>query len=420
MTEPIFTLIPSGYKTSQVYAPIPASGVGDFLFGRSSYATKTNKDGLLESSGWYQPRLDYSDSKCPSLLLEPSATNLMPYSEDFTQGWNNFNITDTANAEVSPDGKLNATKIERQLVGASYSTESFNKASSSLTYTSSIFVKQGNTPYFAVRSQGTYPARVDLRFEFATKSFYYANAVTFTDLSYKVEELPYGWFRLSWTYTTDASTILTGVSMTPRTTDSNTDGNDIAYGYAYVWGAMCQLGKVATSYILTEGSSASTNTDALSGSGNAILWKDLNTEGSWYFNIKPINDGVEYKSITISDATNGSRILLRQDEDYIYRFYLLVDGVSKVTLTANLDQDLEWHKIAVRWKRNNVQMFLNGVEVATSTSVDLSGALDYEELSFDSGSGSGYWNGSVKEVMVWNEYLTDEELIEITQKINGK
>ena len=64
-----------------------------------------------------QPRLNYDISNgvvqsCPSLLLEPASTNLLPYSEDYSQSvWGKTNVTLTSNAVVSPDGTQNASKI---------------------------------------------------------------------------------------------------------------------------------------------------------------------------------------------------------------------------------------------------------------------------------------------------------------------
>ena len=68
--------IPSGYKASTLYSVIPANGDGDFNFTRSSSATRVNKDGLIETVGTNVPRLDYTNSECPSLLLEPQRTQL--------------------------------------------------------------------------------------------------------------------------------------------------------------------------------------------------------------------------------------------------------------------------------------------------------------------------------------------------------
>jgi len=63
--------------------------------------------GILED----MPRLDWSGS-CPSLLLEPSRTNLLTYSE-YYNGWTQSGTTLTTNTTetLSPEGLYNASKL---------------------------------------------------------------------------------------------------------------------------------------------------------------------------------------------------------------------------------------------------------------------------------------------------------------------
>ena len=56
------------------------------------------------------PRIDFTDGT-GSLLLEPQRTNLLTYSEDFTQWDKNSGTTITSNSVISPDGTQNATKV---------------------------------------------------------------------------------------------------------------------------------------------------------------------------------------------------------------------------------------------------------------------------------------------------------------------
>ena len=49
-----------------------------------SSATVINKDGLIETVGSGEPRIDYKDDSKGALLLEPSRTNCITYSEDFS------------------------------------------------------------------------------------------------------------------------------------------------------------------------------------------------------------------------------------------------------------------------------------------------------------------------------------------------
>ena len=89
------------------YKPLP------FNFERDSRATVINKDGLIEKVGAGMPRIDYKDNSEGALLLEPQRSNLLPYSEDFSQSnWLNIGSpTITSNYGVSPDGTLNSTRL---------------------------------------------------------------------------------------------------------------------------------------------------------------------------------------------------------------------------------------------------------------------------------------------------------------------
>ena len=111
MAIPSLAMIPSGYKDGKVYSVLPSNGDGDFTFSRGSNATRVNSSGLIETVTGDTPRLDYTDSSCPSLLLEPQSTNLIEYSEAFENYFNVSEITLDSNYAISPDGTLNANKI---------------------------------------------------------------------------------------------------------------------------------------------------------------------------------------------------------------------------------------------------------------------------------------------------------------------
>ena len=63
------------------YKPLP------FNFSRASNATVINKDGLIETVGSGQPRIDYKDDSKGALKLEPQRTNLITYSSDFPNSY---------------------------------------------------------------------------------------------------------------------------------------------------------------------------------------------------------------------------------------------------------------------------------------------------------------------------------------------
>lgn len=86
------------------YKPLP------FTFDRASTATRVNKQGLIETVGADQPRIDYSNDSNGALKLEPSRTNLVTYSEDFSRTyWTKSGATiqgdpSTAGSELVTNG----------------------------------------------------------------------------------------------------------------------------------------------------------------------------------------------------------------------------------------------------------------------------------------------------------------------------
>ena len=128
MSTPSIALIPSGYKESKLYSQLPINGDGDLTFARTTIANRVNEQGVIEEMAVNVPRLDYSDGGCPSLLLETESTNLIPYSEDFSQ-WTAFSQglgttpIITVNNSVSPKGLNNATRLQCNLNGGNTSSD---------------------------------------------------------------------------------------------------------------------------------------------------------------------------------------------------------------------------------------------------------------------------------------------------------
>ena len=86
------------------FKPLP------FTFDRASTATVVNKQGLIETVGTDEPRIDFLNNTKGHLLLEPSRQNVITYSEDFSDSsWTKVNTTITSNNTTSPDGTINAT-----------------------------------------------------------------------------------------------------------------------------------------------------------------------------------------------------------------------------------------------------------------------------------------------------------------------
>lgn len=112
MEAPSLAMIPTGFKDGKLYSVLPESGAGDFNVVRGSGATRVNKDGFNETMASNEPRLDYTDGGCPVLLVEQQSTNLVTYSEDFSQWSPTGTPIITSDYGVSPDGSQNSTRVQ--------------------------------------------------------------------------------------------------------------------------------------------------------------------------------------------------------------------------------------------------------------------------------------------------------------------
>ena len=208
-------VIPSGYKTSKVYAEKPTDGSGDLTFTRTGdTATRVGPDGLIQEV----------------------RTNLVLQSEAFNTTWTLDGATVTANSTTAPNGTLTADTI----TGASGNFRIWQNVTglSSISYTFSVYAKKGTATSLFVDFVNVADGP---SFNFDTKAW---SAVANWTTSF--QELANGWFRLFATRASNTSSAgpgfkVAGVGQT-----------------VFLWGAQMEAGDVATDYIPTTTAAVST------------------------------------------------------------------------------------------------------------------------------------------------------------------
>ena len=330
----------------------------------------TGKAGLLED----EPRFDYSGgATCPSLLLEPSRTNLFTQSEYFNSSdWTKNNVTATNNSAISPDGLQNATLINDGT--ASNTQHWFYQSvtlSSGTTYTISFYAKYVDRKNMCINI-----------YDGATSNFVYydiQNGVVLNADGNAVRDIVdvgSGWYRITYTRTIVGSGANFRIAMANNAPNISYTGENKE---ALIYGLQVEAGSYPTSYIPNHsGGSVTRGVDDLSlTSASSLIGQ---TEGTFFVDWEIIDQiGDRYIGLTSSN----NRIL----------FYRTISAVrvqirannSNEYVSANLNNIDGRNKLAISYTSGDIKVYLNGSEAETSTATfTFSNPLDTFDFQVES------------------------------------
>jgi hypothetical protein len=410
MSNPKLALIPSGYQggsTPKVYSILPNDGSGDFTFDRDTVATRVRKDGLIEEVAADIPRLDWFNSNCPNLLLEPSSANLVPYSEDFSQ-WTVSSTTVSASTIPAPTGKPTAYKLLATNSDANHQLNSDTFSIVSGAITGSLFVKKGNLNFIRLRFNGSTST---VRGWFDIQNGVVGTVDAGGQLS--IEDYGNGWYRCTLTETGNtAATSSASLQIFLNESDAQTTWDADGDEYAYIFGAQIEQKSASTSYIpnLSTGSTTR-NADVCNNAGNANTFND--NEGVLYAEIAALSDDLTFRSIAISDGTLDNRVLIRY-RTTSNKINIFIEGSNVVAVNSirGLTDITNYSKFALKYKSGDIALWVDGVEIFTDTATFTISGLD--RLSFDGGNGSDDFYGKCKDLRYYDTALTDAELTKLT------
>ena len=348
----------------------------------------------------------------PSLLLEPQSTNLVTYSEDFSQ-WDNNGSTDTSNATTSPSGQITADKITKLgNSGNDRVTLTSITVSNSTSYAISAFVKNdtnvtGGVTTLAFRvSGGTLFRR---GYEWGANGLSFATTqASGTRTNEILEDYGNGWYRVGFSFTTNGTSGNFEVDI-DRVNGTNTTS-------IFVWGAMLEQQSYATSYIPTNGSTQTRAAETCNGAGTSSILPS--EEGILYAEIaRPVNDSV-IRSIALSDGSAGNVVLIQYYNNNIGIVVKVSSSAQAVFSISNTT--LDFNKIAISWKSNSYKAFVNGTQTNTDTSGSTFSAGTLSEFAFDRGDGGEDFYGKIRDIRVYNtKEMTDSEVDILLTKITS-
>lgn len=420
--------IPSGYKASTLYSVLPQNGDGDFDFTRGSTATRVNENGLIESVGSNVPRLDYPllngvVQDCPALLLEPSRTNLVTYSEDFTQ-WSNTGgeTIDVSDSSISPDGSNNATKLQE--VDSSFGYHRISKAlslSSVTDYSLSIFAKKGTLNCVQLLLINTTNS------ETASKVFDLENGVLGETIlngagvlqDAKIEDYGNGWYRCSIVGQLNSSPNTFRINLAENPTGNTSSLGMVQYagdgnGSIFMYGAQLEQGSYATSYIPTSGTTVTRSADVCNGAGTA---SDFNDSEGVLFAEMAKDKGNQYSLISLqkSGTTNTYAYIGFLNNNTQIKTEVKVAGTTSFNKTRTFSSTDVSFKVAVKYKSGDYAFWINGFETDTGTDSTIFSDGDLNELEFGNHNNSLFrYYGKTKQLAAFNVALSDTQLEDLT------
>jgi hypothetical protein len=322
------------------------------------------------------PRLDYTDSSCPSLKLEPQRTNIFVQSEYFTGGdWDlNAGTTLTDNYATSPEGVQNSTRYVG--TGASGLGDKYTLVNGT-QYTISAYVKSNTGTTQNCRLIGD-------------------SSNVSSDLEVTTE-----WTRIQYTWTSGGLTNKTNGIFR----DSSNNDIDIL-----IFALQLEAGSYPTSYIPTYGSSVSRVADASEiTSASSIIGQ---SEGTIFIELGDMDTNADNDVwIELSDGTTNNRILIYNDGSGSIRNQIKASGTisslinTGVTLASN-------QKIAITYASNEAKVFINGVQYgSTDTSVVVPAT---SQINLSNFTNVITQSRTLKQALLFNTKLTDAECITLT------
>jgi hypothetical protein len=363
------------------------SGNNLITFTRSSTGTYVGSDGLIKTAAADEARFDHDPETGESLglLIEESRTNLITYSEDFSQSvWtkqNGFSIT--SNTAIAPDGTLTADTASRVNLGAEYLYQNLNTPAG--TYTLSCWIKSVNaSSSFSIISYSGLDGS-------QSSSFTATNT----------------WKRFSHTVT--VSSPVTGF----YPCIPSVSGEQF-----YIWGAQLEQGSFPTSYIPTSGSAVTRQPDNAQITGTNFTDFYNQSEGSFYSDIKlnpsfPVS-GKASISFTLSDNSFNNRITLASSTgSFAFNADVNISGTVYRAVIGNYTSGSSSIRTSIGYKSADTAGSFDGASPVTSSPSGTLPLLTRADIGKDH-TDFNHLSGHIRRITYYPQRLTNTQLQSLT------
>lgn len=401
-----------------VYTGDGTSGL--FVWGTQlehvTYQTTPSTYVPTTASAYYGPRFEYDPvTLVPrGLLIEEARTNLILQSENFgSASWTPLRLTVSTPSITAPDGTSPTDQLlDTAVAGTHVVIQTISKAASSLTYTTSVFLKANVRTLGELRlsDQSGNGVRNTFNLSNGTIGSPSTFGTGFTAGQSSITPVGSDWYRVTMTATTNTATTL-GMEIYIADASGNTSYTGNGSGF-YAWGAQLELGAFATSYLPTGASTAARSADVVSMTGtNFSSWFSA-TQGTFVVQADIIAANAA-KSATLVGAPTSSYLplYLTAAAAPLGRTW---DGTNIAT-TANPASTGGAFKITNAYRSDGLAVCLNAGTVASNS---YNGAFSsMTSVYFGSGNTGTdlFLNGHIASIQFYTSRLSNDQLQALTQ-----
>ena len=374
---------------------------------RASTATYFDSSGVLQTASIDEARTDhkYIDGQWveAGLLLEASATNLLPYSTG-TTGWSISGVgTYTSSASGSQTDLAGGTDAVRwqATVGSTSSDRAFFR-DSFVVGTAGDFTLS----FFAKSYDGT---DYKVKFHYAGGS---TGSITVTDR----------WQRFEVSGSTTTGTRFWGVEIQGNTVTSDTDVDILVYGF------QVETGSQPTSYIPTSGSTATRSADVYTTATKTrsadVCYIDgtaftdfYNQEQGTFLGLflAGLTNDLSFRRIfQVGEISSGDFISSQVNNDNLRHFNRESSSTLQIGSNYSGVNEKGAIKFAVSHNSSALKITNDGGAIQTLTD-DVNTSMDGLGIGKPHNSTSSVLNGSIKKLIYFPRQLSDNELIKLTQ-----
>jgi hypothetical protein len=363
------------------------------------------------------PRLTYENG-CPSLLLEKQSTNVVTYSEDFSNAvWEVDGITKSSNVAISPDGTQNADKLVSNNASGNKFVYQVDTVASGTAYTLSAYFKSSEYTYAYFRIGGV-TGNPYVIYNLTNQSL----VSTSGSVTHSIQSVGNGWYRIILTVTTTSTVVAPVFSFLP-TTGYTIDGSNLpqytgnGVNGGFIWGAQIEASAYPTSYIPTTSTSVTRLADSCYKTGISSLIGQ--SEGSIFVECIVKGDrglAANIFSNELGSANAISTIAIVYVAGAIeVKTFFGNGGYGGVIINGGSFSVGQKLKIGYRYKSGDFALYINGVQIGTdSTTMTFNGTKTEIRLGEPS-TYYGYGEAiSVGQCLLFERGLTNTELAQLT------